>query len=247
MDLMREQRLAETFVELADTLVADFDMVDFLHRLADRCVELLDVQAVGLMVDDQRGELRVVAASSEQARLLELCELEADAGPCVACYHSGRPVTDMDLAHPDPRWPAFASQARSVGYAAVHALPMRLRTDVIGVLNLFSTAATPLDPQATRIGQALADIATIGLLQERAIRQRQVMAEQLQGALNSRVLIEQAKGVLSVRLNLDMGAAFSQLRHHARNTNRPLTEVAQEVITAAHTDPHNPFGQGPVR
>lgn len=242
MDLMREQRLAEAFVDLADTLVADFDVVDFLHGLADRCVELLDVQAAGLMLDDQRGELRVVAASSEEARLLELCELEADAGPCVACYHSGRPVADLDLDHPDPRWPAFAEQARSVGFTAVHALPMRLRTDVIGVLNLFSTEPVPLDPQAARVGQALADIATIGLLQERAIRQRQVMAEQLQGALNSRILIEQAKGVLSARLNLDMNEAFRRLRHRARSTNHTLTDIARDVITGAHSDPDQPLG-----
>jgi transcriptional regulator with GAF, ATPase, and Fis domain len=230
-DLTREQRLVETFVDLADTLVAGFDVVEFLHGLADRCVELLDIAAAGLMLDDQRGVLRVVAASTEQARLLELCELEADEGPCVSCYHAGAAVSDLDLVHPDPRWPRFAAQAAAAGFASVHALPLRLRNEVIGVLNLFSTRPLPLDEHSRRIGQALADVATIGLLQERAIRQRQILTEQLQGALNSRILIEQAKGVLAERLGLDMDAAFSQLRAQSRRLNRHLTDVARETIT----------------
>jgi len=231
VELIREQRLAETFVELADTLVADFDVVEFLHTLAYRCVELVSVQAAGLMLADQRGELRVVAASDEQARLLELFELEADQGPCVACYHAASPVADIHLDPADGRWPAFTERALAAGFRAVHALPLRLRSDVIGVLNLFGTAPVALDAQNIQVAQALADVATIGLLQERAIRQREILAEQLQGALNSGVLIEQAKGVLAERLGLDMDAGFRVLREHARRTNRRLTDVARDVIT----------------
>jgi transcriptional regulator with GAF, ATPase, and Fis domain len=231
VDVIREQRLAETFVELADTLVADFDVVEFLHALANRCVELLGVQAAGLMLADQRGELRLVGASSEQARLLELFELEADQGPCVACYQAGTPVAETDLDPADARWPGFAARAQATGFRAVHALPLRLRSEVIGVLNLFSTAPGPLDRRNIRIGQAMADVATIGLLQQRAIRERQVLAEQLQGALNSRVLIEQAKGVLAERMGVDMDSAFRWLRDHARQRNRRLTEIAEDVIT----------------
>lgn len=230
MDLTHERRLAETFVELADTLVAEFDVVEFLHTLADRCVDLLSVEAAGLMLTDQRGELRVVAASSERTRLLELFELEADEGPCVACFEAGSPVSDIDLHRPDPRWPRFAEHATAAGFAAVHALPLRLRTDVIGVLNLFSEAPVALDRENVRVGQALADVATIGLLQERAIRQRQILAEQLEGALSSRILIEQAKGVLAARFDIDMDAAFTRLRSEARRTNRRLTDVAEKTI-----------------
>jgi transcriptional regulator with GAF, ATPase, and Fis domain len=230
MDPIREQRVAETFVELADTLVAEFDVVEFLHTLADRCVELLDVQAAGLMLSDQRGDLRLVASSSERARLLELFELEADEGPCVECYDTGTPVVDIDLNRTDPRWPNFQAQARAAGFAAVYALPLRLRDETIGVLNLFCDRSGPVDPAITKVGQAMADIATIGLLQERAIRQRQILAEQLEGALNSRILIEQAKGVLAARLDIDMGLAFSYLRDQARRTNQRLTHVAQQTI-----------------
>jgi ANTAR domain len=165
------------------------------------------------------------------ARLLELFELEADEGPCVACYHTGRPVADTELSRTDPRWPRFAVQAHAAGFAAVHAPPLRLRADCIGVLNLFTTDPDPLDPPTVKVGQALADIATIGLLQERAIRRRQVLAEQLEGALHSRILIEQARGVLAARFNLDMAAAFNYLRDQARSTNQRLTDVAWQTIT----------------
>ena len=104
----REQMLAATFVELADTLVADFDVVDFLHGLADRCVRLLEVDAAGLMLADQRGSLRVVASSSEQARLVELFQLQHEEGPCLECFQTGLPVSEPDLAAARQRWPSFA-------------------------------------------------------------------------------------------------------------------------------------------
>ncbi len=229
----REQMLAQTFVELADTLVADFDVVDFLHGLADRCVRLLDVDAAGLMLADQRGSLRVVASSSEQARLVELFQLQYAEGPCLECFQTGLPVSEANLATAGRRWPSLVPAAAEAGFGAVQALPMRLRDEVIGAINLFRKAPGGLDETGLRVGQALADVATIGLLQERYFRHQEVLAEQLQGALNSRVAIEQAKGMLAERLGLDMDKAFTLLRGQARAQNRRLAEVATAVAGGA--------------
>jgi GAF domain-containing protein len=226
---MAEVQLADVFVEMADTLVDDFDVIDFLHGLTERCVQLLGVAAAGLLLTDQRATLQVVAASSERTRLLELFQLQTDQGPCVDCFRTGQPVSVVDLPSAG-RWPAFTAAAAEVGFAAVHAVPMRLRTDVIGALNLFDTAPGPLDEGKLRIGQALADVATIGLLQQRAIHRRDILTEQLETALRSRILIEQAKGVLAERLHLDMAEAFTLLRGTARSRNRRLSDLAQAVV-----------------
>lgn len=223
-------RVARAFVELADTLVADFDTLDFLHTLASRAVELLDAAAVGVMVTDQRGHLRVVAASSEQARLLELFELQSDEGPCLDCFRTGVPVAQADLSLPEARWPRFATEARRAGYRAVSAVPMRLRDEVVGALNLFGYAPAPPSELDDRLGQALADVATIGLLQQRTVHRRDLLAEQLESALHSRVLIEQAKGVLAERSRISMDHAFALLREHARGHQTLLSEVARAVI-----------------
>jgi transcriptional regulator with GAF, ATPase, and Fis domain len=225
----REQLLAETFVELADTLVAEFDVVDFLHGLADRSVQLLGVDAAGLMLADQRGSLRVIASSTEQAHLVELFQLQHDQGPCLECFQTGGPVSEPDIAAAGHRWPVFAPAAAEAGFAAVQAIPMRLRGEVIGAMNLFMNAPGRLDAARLRIGQALADVATIGLLHERNLRHQEVLAEQLQAALNSRVVIEQAKGKLSERLGVDMDLAFTLLRGQARTQNRRLAELAAAV------------------
>jgi transcriptional regulator with GAF, ATPase, and Fis domain len=209
---MDGELLSETFVELTDTMVAGFDVIDFLHVLTDRSVQLLDVSAAGLLLADPRGELRVVAASSEAARLLELFQLQNDQGPCLDCFRAGRPVAAADLAAEAQRWPRFAAAAQQAGFAAVQALPMRLRDQVIGALNLFRAVPGAFDPADIRIGQALADVATISLLHERSMRHSDTVNEQLQTALNSRVIIEQAKGKLAERLGLDMDQAFSVLR-----------------------------------
>ena len=169
---MNDRQLAETFVELADTLVDDFDVVDFLHQVTVRCADVLGVSAAGVLLADQRGTLQVVAASTEQTRLLELLQLQTDQGPCPECFHTGRPIAVADLSSAADRWPRFTAAARQVGFASVHALPMRLRTDVIGALNLFGTQPGALDADTVRLGQALADVATIGLLQARAIVDR---------------------------------------------------------------------------
>ncbi len=232
---MREQQLAGTFVELADTLVDDFDLIDFLHRLTARCVDLLGVSAAGLLLADQRGALQVVAASTERARLLELLQLQTDQGPCPECFHTGRPISVPELATVADRWPTFVAEARQIGFASVYAAPMRLRTEVIGALNLFDSRPGPLPEDTVKLGQALADVATIGLLQARAIDRRDTLTEQLQTALNSRVLIEQAKGVLAERRQLDMEQAFVLLRTEARNTNRRLSELARAVVDGSVT------------
>jgi len=227
--------LSETFVELTDTMVADFDLIDFLQVLTDRSVQLLDVTAAGLLLADPRGELRVVAASSEAARLVELFQIQNDQGPCLDCYRSGRPVAAGDLAAEVQRWPRFAPAAQQAGFAAVQALPMRLREQVIGALNLFRAGPGAFDPAEVRVGQALADVATISLLHERSMRHSDTLNEQLQTALNSRVIIEQAKGKLAERFGLDMTQAFSLLRDQARSRNLRLADLAQAFIEGSAT------------
>jgi GAF domain-containing protein len=233
---MAEVRLVDVFVEMADTLVDDFDVIDFLHGLTERCVQVLGVSAAGLLLTDGRDTLQMVAASSERTRLLELFQLQTDQGPCLDCFRTGQPVSVADLRSAG-RWPRFTAAAAEVGFAAVHALPMRLRTEVIGALNLFDTDPGPLGEGKLRVGQALADVATIGLLQNRAIRRRDVITEQLQTALNSRVLIEQAKGVLAERLHLDVADAFTVLRDGARSNNRRLSELAQAIVDGSEQIP----------
>jgi GAF domain-containing protein len=228
--MVREQRLAEVFVELADTLVEEFDVVDFLQTLTERCVELVDTDAAGLMLDDQRGHLQVVAYTDESARLLELFELQKAEGPCLDCFASGQVIANVDLADARSRWPVFAGAAREVGFAVSHALPLRLRRQVVGALNLFTVAPVRLTDDHLAVVQGLADIATIGLLHERAVRDRVVLAEQLQTALHSRIVIEQAKGVLSARGGTSVGEAFRLMRTHARRTGEALTVVAEAVV-----------------
>jgi GAF domain-containing protein len=238
---MAEIRLSDVFVEMADTLVDDFDVIDFLHMLTERCVQLLGVSAAGLLLTDEHDTLQVVAASSERTRLLELFQLQTDQGPCVDCFRTGLPISVADLPTAG-RWPRFTAAAAEVGFAAVHALPMRLRTEVIGALNLFDTGPSTLDDAKLRIGQALADVATIGLLQQRAIHRRDALTEQLQTALNSRILIEQAKGILAERLQLDVADAFTLLRGTARNRNRRLSDLAQAIVDGSEQIPGSDAG-----
>jgi transcriptional regulator with GAF, ATPase, and Fis domain len=232
---MTDRAVAEVFVELADTLVDDFDVVDFLHQVTARCADVLDVAAAGVLLTDQQGALQVVAASTEETRLLEVLQLQTDRGPCIECFRTGSPVAVPDLGARAERWPQFVTEASRLGYASTHALPMRLRSEVIGALNLFSTQPQALDEVTVRLGQALADVATIGLLQARAIRHREVLTEQLQSALNSRIVIEQAKGVIAERRRLDMDQSFSMLRGAARSGNRRLSELAREIVDGTTT------------
>jgi len=231
--MSREAKLAKAFVELADTLVADFDVVELLTMLADRCVDVLDVAAAGLMLVAPDGDLRVMASSSDAMRTLELFELQAQEGPCLDCYSTGQKVFDRDLARADGRWPRFATEAIAAGFHAAGALPMRLRGTVIGALNLFHLEAGEMREDDVNAAQALADIATIGILQHRAKIEAQVVNEQLNHALSSRVVIEQAKGMIAERESVEMDQAFSRLRNHARSHNLRLADVAQDVVRGA--------------
>jgi GAF domain-containing protein len=228
---VREQRLTEVFVELADTLVEDFDVVDFLQTLTERCVELVDTDAAaGLMLDDQRGNLQVVAHTHESARLLELFELQQREGPCLDCIATGKVIANIDLATAPDRWPVFAQAALDLGFGTSHAVPLRLRRQVIGALNLFTTGQRHLGDDDLAVAQGLADIATIGLLHERAARDQVILSEQLQTALHSRILLEQAKGVLSAQTGTSVESAFALMRTHARRTGQLLSTVAGAVV-----------------
>jgi GAF domain-containing protein len=224
---------ARTMVELASTLVADFDVMELLTRLADRCVEVLDVAAAGLMLVGPDGDLRVVASSSEAMRLLELFELQAKEGPCLQCYLSGKPVMNQDLAIAHSPWPRFAAEATAAGFCSVHALPMRLRGTPIGALNLFHLEPDEMPSADVDAAQALADAATIAILQHRASIEAKVLNQQLQNALNSRGVIEEAKGMVAEREGLNINQAFFVLRNHARNHNLRLVGVAEAVINGS--------------
>ncbi len=231
--MTREQRIVATFVELADTMVEDFDVVEFLHRLAEHCVELLDCAEAGLLLADAAGALRVMASSSERSDALDLLQSQNEEGPCFECLTRGQPVFSKDLEADAGRWPTFAPAAVQKGFRSVQALPMRVRGETIGALNLFRAGAGRLAERDMPLGQGMADIAAIALLQERSVRESRGVVEQLQGALSSRVVIEQAKGVLADRAHISVDAAFARLRTYARDHNRRLSDVARELTDGA--------------
>jgi GAF domain-containing protein len=228
-DVAREAVLARAFVRLADTLASDFDVVDFLHGLSADSVEILRAEAAGVMLADPRGGLRLIASSDERMRLLELFELQGAQGPCLDAFSSGRAV-QAGAADSRARWPAFAPRASGAGFQLMCAVPLRVRAHVIGALNLFRGSDQPFTGPEMEIAQAMAEMAAIGLIQERALRERSLLTEQLQAALNSRVVIEQAKGMLAEYLTITVDDAFTLLRNHARNHNRKLSEVATDVV-----------------
>ncbi|HEY2203112.1 MAG TPA: GAF and ANTAR domain-containing protein [Pseudonocardia sp.] len=228
----REQLVGRAFVSLADTLVDDYDVIELLTRLVDHSVALLSADAAGILLGDSRGQLRVVASTSEDARLTELMQLQADQGPCLDCYRTVAPVTVTDVFSAADRWPSFVAAATAAGkpaFRASHAVPMRLRGEAIGALNLLGHRPGTMDVDDLALGQALADVATIAILQERAIRRAEVLSEQLQTALTSRVIIEQAKGVLAQHSGLSMEEAFNQMRSWTRGHNRRLSQVARAL------------------
>ena len=229
--MSREQDLLAAFIEFADTFVDEYDVVEFLHRLATRCVELIGASEAGIMLADRDGTLHYIASSSERMHLIEVFELQHDEGPCLDAYRTGVAVHAAMTDDANIRWPRFAPHARNVGFQSMSALPMRLRTDVIGALNLFSTTPDPLSPQDEEVAQALADIATIGILQQRALSDGHVVLSQLQGALESRIVIEQAKGIISEHGHVSIDDAFAMLRSYARRQNRLLRQTAEEVIS----------------
>ena len=230
MTTNRESLLARTLVELADNLVDDFDVVDLLTTLSDRCVEVLDVSAAGIMLVAPDGELRVMCSSDETMRVVELFELQSQEGPCLECYRTGVPVGSADLASDQARWPHFSPVARAAGFRSAEAVPMRLRSQIVGALNLFHNEPGLLNAEDTAIAQALADIATIAILQHNTALEARVVNGQLTVALNSRIIIEQAKGVIAERNQVDVVEAFDLLRSRARSTNRRLAEIAGQVV-----------------
>lgn len=225
----REQSLISAFVRLADTLVADYDVIELFHGLCGDCVTLLEADAAGLLLTDQRDTLQVVSASTEAATIVELFQIQSEHGPCLDCFHSSAQVHADDLTT-DTRWPRFATLAAEHGFRAVHALPMRLRGQTIGALNLFHRRTVVMAPDDLAVGQALADVATIAILSDRSTRERERLTEQLQAALTSRVIIEQAKGMVAERAQIPLDDAFGRLRARARGTQRRLSDLARDVV-----------------
>ncbi|MEA2211432.1 MAG: hypothetical protein QOF83_1380 [Solirubrobacteraceae bacterium] len=234
--MAREQRIVETFVEFADTLVAHFDVVEFLHRVAERSVELLDCVEAGVLIADAAGGLRVMASSSERAEALELLQAQNAEGPCFECFQRARLVFSTDLAADAARWPLFAPAAVRARFGSVHAVPMRAHGKTIGALNLFRSNVGRLAVPDVPVSQGMADIAAIGLLNEREARETHDTVSQLQRALQSRVVIEQAKGLLAERLQLSMDEAFARLRGYAREHSHRLSQVADELIDGRLAD-----------
>lgn len=228
--MISSSRLSDLFVEVADTLVDQFDLIDFLQHVTTSAAEVTASSAVGLMLADHHDELRFMAASSEDAQLLELFQLQNAEGPCLDAHRTGEEVPDIVIAEAVGRWPVFAQRAEELGFTAAHCFPLRLRDQVIGAMNVFRTSGGPLAEEERRVARALADVATIGLMQERAVRRAEELTEQLQFALNSRIVIEQAKGAVARTLSIGVDEAFEVIRRYARRHRQPLTDVARTVV-----------------
>lgn len=232
MTTVSADRLARIFVEIADTLIDEFDLIEFLQLLAIRTADLIPASAVGIVLADPHGSLEFMAGSDENVRLIELFQIQQHEGPCLEAFRTGEAVVNADLSKATPRWPRFAPRAAAAGFRSVHAFPLRLRAERIGALNVFSgDVGGHLVGNDAAIVQAIADIAAIGLLQERAIARGELLTEQLQGALNSRIIIEQAKGAIAQVHGITVNAAFDLLRAYARSHNRKLGDIAHTVVT----------------
>ena len=231
MSTGEQQQLADTFVSLADTLVDDFDLLDFLGLLAEKASQHLNVAAAGVILTDQRGGWRPTATSDESPELVALFTTGAFQGPCRECVRTGSWITIANLAEHDQRWPDFAAQATQAGYQAAAAVPMRSRRQIIGSLTLLNTTPDGVDEASLALGQALADMATIGLLQQHAAHRGDLLAEQLQAVLHHRVVLEQAKGSLAEHSNLTPHTAYRLLRDYARSQGQHLSELARHIAT----------------
>jgi GAF domain-containing protein len=228
--MTREANVVRSLVEMADTLVDDYDVIDLLTGLADKCVSLLGVSAAGVMLASPGGSLGLAASSSEAMRLLELFELQSQEGPCLDAFRTGEPTGHEDLEAPPVRWPSFSAAALDAGFRSASALPLRLREATIGALNLLSASRSPMGEADVIVARAFADLAALSIVQHRASEQAQLLNEQLTAALTSRVAIEQAKGVVSERAGITLAEAFTRLRAYARNRNLRLTDVAQAAV-----------------
>ena len=226
----REHRLVDTFVTLADTLVDDYDVIELLQLLVGKAADLFDVSAAGIMLVTPSDELELVASTSERSALVGIMQLDAGEGPCIEAYRTGKVVTVGSLDELHRRWPDFAEASKLFGYASVHAIPLRLRNETLGSMNLYREHPGPLNDEDIVAAQALTDVATISILQQRGLEQASIARTQLQRALDSRVVIEQAKGFLAQTHDVDMDAAFGLLRAHARSHQMPLAETARQVV-----------------
>ena len=230
MNDMTQQRLLETFVKLADTLIDEYDVVDLLQFLVDTCRDVLDTTAAGILLADARGELEVVASTSEASRLVEVMQLSAEQGPCIESFRSGRRVSVPDIETCKDEWWQFRGSALAQGFRSMDALPLRLRDSTIGTLNLLRSTAGAAPEEAISAAQAFADVATIGILHERTLRESAILSEQLQAALNSRIIIEQAKGVVSHTRGVSIDEAFTLMREYARSHSMGLSIVAARLV-----------------
>ncbi|PKQ25877.1 MAG: transcriptional regulator [Actinobacteria bacterium HGW-Actinobacteria-4] len=226
---VRETRISAAFVAVADILTTDFDAVELLHTLVNDCVEILEMNAGGLMLADSTGELHLMTSTSEAAEFVEVMQMAASSGPCIDCFNTGRAVAVSDIADDAGGWPEFKKVALAHGFRSALATPMKLRGKVIGTMNLFSETAGEVSVRNAAVAQALADVATIGILQERVIREGQIVEEQLHRALDSRIVIEQAKGVIASALSVTMDDAFALLRKYARDRNLTIRSVSERV------------------
>jgi GAF domain-containing protein len=227
---VREGALLDAVAELADALVSDYEIVDFLYLLCSHAMRLLDLAAAGVLLTDPGGELRLVAASTERMRMLELFEMQNREGPCLDAYEVGEQIVVPDLGAMVDRWPRFVPRALEDGLHAVYAVPLRLRAERIGAMNLFRTQIGQQDEADVAVAQVLADVASISILQERRLTAAETRAEQLQDALDSRIVIEQAKGMLAERHGVTPQRAFEALRRIARDNNLHLREVAKRAV-----------------
>jgi len=227
----RQERLFDAFATLADTLVAGYDVLDLLQTLVENCHDLLDVDSAGILLANSFDKLEVVASTSEANTLVEIMQLDADAGPCLECFRTRAVVSVPDIDVGSTRWPEFCATASEQGIHSVYAIPLRLRETTIGTLNLMRNERGELNHEDIRAAQALADVATIGILQERTIRDASKLRDQLQEALTSRVIIEQAKGVVAETANVSIEAAFALIRQHARSHQTPLSVVARQLVS----------------
>jgi transcriptional regulator with GAF, ATPase, and Fis domain len=228
--MISEENVLKTFAKLADTMVVGYDTVDLLQSLVESCQELLDVTDAGILLAEPGHDLELVASTSESSALVETMQLGAESGPAIECFTSGRPISVADLDEVPDRWARFRERAVKLGYASVHALPMRLRDTTIGSLSLLNERAGALDESDLIAAQALADVATIGILHERTLRESSLLVQQLQNALSSRVIIEQAKGVISFTRGVSVDAAFDIIRSYARSNRLGLSEVAEQLV-----------------
>ena len=230
MNDVTQRELLQTFSRLADTLVDDYDVVDLLQVLVDSCRDLLDTTAAGILLADSQGRLELVVSTSEASRLVEMMQLSAEAGPCIESFRSGRRVSVPDIEHTHDEWLQFRGAALAQGFRSMDALPLRLRDATIGTLNLLRAAPGDAPEDDIMAAQAFADVATIGILHERSIRESEVLSQQLQAALNSRIVIEQAKGVVSHTRGVPIDEAFTLMRDYARSHNLGLSSVAARLV-----------------